>query len=381
MQVPHNSRVELPLEQQQMMENLQMIEQLSRLVDMDHQQTCQISNNQKTFECNMINLDTKIQNFELMLQENEEKYQKQIQSLLLQIKLLLDHTSFEELCHKNVENTETVEKLKKNLLLMEEKLQELQQNDNQDILKKQIEVLSQRLSVKDKQIGEIIGKNEGLSEDFKHGLIRLLDMQHQLMREGQRHEEDQKKNDETCRQVKMISQHLIAKDQQISEITAKNEVLSEDLKNVWSKFSEMQLQLQVQLQWLEEEQKKNFDCCQQVELLSQQLKTKECQWEQQLQEQRQRQEQQDDEHQKEVQVKQNELNRQYEQSCWEAEQANIELKKTMDQLNLRMQQLEEKKEQHQDEPCSQLRFERQRPNKPNTSQNTHYRCQPQRKKF
>ena len=65
-------------------------------------------------------------------------------------------------------------------------------------------------------------------------------------------------------QIEVLSQRLNAKDKQISEISAKNEVLSEDLKNVWSKFSEMQLQIQVQLQRLEEEQKKNFDCCQQV---------------------------------------------------------------------------------------------------------------------
>ena len=62
----------------------------------------------------------------------------------------------------------------------------------------------------------------------------------------------------------MLSQRLSAKDEQINEITAKNEVLSKDLKNVSTMFSEMQLQLQMQLQWHEEEQKKNVDCCQQV---------------------------------------------------------------------------------------------------------------------
>jgi len=62
----------------------------------------------------------------------------------------------------------------------------------------------------------------------------------------------------------LLSQSFGVKDDQLTEITENNNTLKEDRKNILSKYSEVQLQLEKQRQRHEEEQQKNVESCQQV---------------------------------------------------------------------------------------------------------------------
>uniref|UniRef100_A0A8C4WPM8 MIF4G domain-containing protein n=2 Tax=Eptatretus burgeri TaxID=7764 RepID=A0A8C4WPM8_EPTBU len=153
--------------------------------------------------------------------------------------------------------------------------------------------------------------------------------------------------------------------------------MKEDQKNILSKYSEVELQLEKQRQRHEEEQQKNFESCQQVKLLSQELTVKDNEYnemtfalnilvehgthleskcsaaEQQLQEQREKQEQQNVEHLNQVTLLKKDL--QDKENCWEAMVGkNNNCVKAIYELHRRLQQLEQRQQQPQHEPRSQL---------------------------
>uniref|UniRef100_A0A8C4R3J6 Uncharacterized protein n=1 Tax=Eptatretus burgeri TaxID=7764 RepID=A0A8C4R3J6_EPTBU len=253
---------------------MQQIEELKKQLEMTDQQSRQVSDEQKKFEKKTSNLDAKLHHLEQMLQDNDTKYREEIKSILVEMKLKENH--HEAMCRENKVHINNIEKLNNNLLCTEEKLhqQKLQQNSNEEELKKQVEVLSQQLNARDKNFSEISSKNKELSEDLEKVTRKLSEVELQLEKQQQRDAQHQQQDVKSCQQIKLLLQRLNAKDKQCKQIALKNTELSEELKKLSDKFSEVELQLQDQRQQHELQKQKDVKTCQEVEVLSQRSSVK-----------------------------------------------------------------------------------------------------------
>uniref|UniRef100_UPI00358FA92E uncharacterized protein n=1 Tax=Myxine glutinosa TaxID=7769 RepID=UPI00358FA92E len=250
----------------------------------------------------------------------------------------------------------------------------------------QVEVLSPRLDVKGEQVHQFTVKNKVLSENLENVSSKLPEVQLQLQKQRQWHEEEQQKNVQSFHQAEALSQRSSVNDDQINEIAVKNNIFLENLKNVSSKLSEVQLQLQKERQCHEEEQQKNVESFQKVKVLSQQLKSKEYQLdemtsrfeallmdhshleskysdlEKQLQEQREKQEHHDVEYRQ--QVMQLKTDFQSKDSCWEeVVLKNNETVKAMAEMYRRLGECEQRQQIPQHTPLSRLPVEKEKPQK------------------